>query len=241
MILIQKEYSQVCNYIATKNWFQTSLSNRQTQKQRCHSSRQFRPSTGNYPTPDIQFRTYFENHVLNLSPIRHTAKVPRRLSFSSQSEANRAVWIGFFSLIAVTVLMNITLLFEPLQGDDFAKTTHEATNTIFSLMPRLAFASLTAYLLSQHHDVWAFHFWKNKYPTNRQLWIRNNLSTMVSQAIDSAVFVLIAFYGVFETNVLFEVFLTTYVLKFIVAAADTPFVYWGKRIHRKKSFWIRDT
>lgn len=156
-------------------------------------------------------------------------------------EANRAVWIGFFSLIAVTVLMNITLLFEPLQGDDFAKTTHEATNTIFSLMPRLAFASLTAYLLSQHHDVWAFHFWKNKYPTNRQLWIRNNLSTMVSQAIDSAVFVLIAFYGVFETNVLFEVFLTTYVLKFIVAAADTPFVYWGKRIHRKKSFWIRDT
>ncbi|MGE0018786.1 MAG: queuosine precursor transporter [Draconibacterium sp.] len=156
-------------------------------------------------------------------------------------EANKAVWIGFFSLIAVTVLMNITLLFEPLQGDDFAKTTHEATNTIFSLMPRLAFASLTAYLLSQHHDVWAFHFWKNKYPTNRQLWIRNNLSTMVSQAIDSAVFVLIAFYGVFETNVLFEVFLTTYVLKFIVAAADTPFVYWGKRIHRKKSFWIRDT
>lgn len=156
-------------------------------------------------------------------------------------EANRAVWIGFFSLIAVTVLMNITLLFEPLQGDDFAKTTHEATNTIFSLMPRLAFASLTAYLLSQHHDVWAFHFWKNKYPTNRQLWIRNNLSTMVSQAIDSAVFVLIAFYGVFETNVLFEVFLTTYVLKFIVAAADTPFVYWGKRIHRRKSFWIRDT
>lgn len=156
-------------------------------------------------------------------------------------EANKAVWIGFFSLIAVTVLMNITLLFEPLQGDDFAKTTHEATNTIFSLMPRLAFASLTAYLLSQHHDVWAFHFWKNKYPTNRQLWIRNNLSTMVSQAIDSAVFVLIAFYGVFETNVLFEVFLTTYILKFIVAAADTPFVYWGKRIHRKKSFWIRDT
>ena len=156
-------------------------------------------------------------------------------------EANRAVWIGFFSLIAVTVLMNITLLFEPLQGDDFAKTTHEATNTIFSLMPRLAFASLTAYLLSQHHDVWAFHFWKNKYPTNRQLWIRNNLSTMVSQIIDSAVFVLIAFYGVFETKILFEVFITTYILKFIVAAADTPFVYWGKRIYRNKGFWIRES
>jgi hypothetical protein len=128
-----------------------------------------------------------------------------------------------------------------LQGDNFAKTTHEATNTIFSLMPRLAFASLTAYLLSQHHDVWAFHFWKDKYPAHKHLWIRNNASTMVSQIIDSAVFVLIAFYGVFETKVLFEVFITTYFLKFLVAAADTPFVYWGKHIHLNKSFWIRDT
>lgn len=156
-----------------------------------------------------------------------------------KKEANKAVWIGFFSLIAVTVLMNLTLLFEPLKGDEFAQTTHEATKTIFSLMPRLAFASLTAYLLSQHHDVWAFHFLKNKYPAHKHLWLRNNASTMISQIIDSAIFVIIAFYGVFETKVLFEVFLTTYFLKFIVAAADTPFVYWGKNIHQKAAFWIK--
>jgi queuosine precursor transporter len=156
-----------------------------------------------------------------------------------KKEANKAVWIGFFSLIAVTVLMNIALLYSPLKGDEFAKTTREATNTIFSLMPRLAFASLTAYLLSQHHDVWAFHFWKNKYPEHRHLWIRNNFSTMVSQIIDSAVFVLIAFYGVFETAVLFEVFLTTYFLKFLVAISDTPFVYWGKMIHKKDVYWVK--
>lgn len=142
-----------------------------------------------------------------------------------KKEANKAVWIDFFSLIAVTVLMNLTLLFEPLKGDEFAQTTHEATNTIFSRMPRLAFAILTAYLLSQHHDVWAFHFWKNKDPAHKHLWLRNNASTMISQIIDSAIFVIIAFYGVFEIKVLFEVFLTTYFLKFIVAAADTPFVY----------------
>jgi len=154
-------------------------------------------------------------------------------------EANKAVWIGFFSLIAVTVLMNLAMLYTPLEGDAFAQTTHESISTIFSMMPRLAFASLTAYLLSQHHDVWAFHLWKIKFPSNKHLWIRNNLSTMVSQLIDSAVFVLIAFYGVFETKVLFEVFLTTYVLKFIVAAADTPFVYWGKRIFKNGLFWIK--
>jgi len=156
-----------------------------------------------------------------------------------KKEATKAVWIGFFSLISMTILMNIALLYTPLEGDDFALATRKATSTIFSLMPRIAIASLTAYLLSQTHDVWAFHFWKNRFPEYRHLWIRNNLSTMVSQIIDSAVFVLIAFYGVFETTVLFEIFLTTYFLKFIVAIADTPFVYWGKQIHQKAAYWVK--
>jgi hypothetical protein len=156
-----------------------------------------------------------------------------------KEEAKKAVWIGFFSLISMTILMNLTLFYVPLAGDSFAQETHNATSTIFSMMPRIAVASLAAYLLSQHHDVWAFHFWKKRFSETRHLWIRNNLSTIVSQLIDSGIFVMIAFYGVFETNVLFEIFLTTYFLKFIVAAADTPFVYWGKRIHKKGAYWIK--
>jgi len=155
-----------------------------------------------------------------------------------KKEARKAVWIGFFSLISMTLLMNLVLLYQPLEGDEFAQKTHEATSLIFQLMPRIAIASLTAYLLSQSHDVWAFHRWKNRFPEHRHLWIRNNLSTMASQLIDSAVFVLIAFYGVFENSILFEVFLTTYLLKWMVAAADTPFVYWAKRIHTKGVFWV---
>lgn len=156
-----------------------------------------------------------------------------------KAEAKKAVWIGFFSLIAMTLLMNLTLFYTPLAGDEFAAKAHESTNTIFSLMPRIAVASLTAYMLSQHHDVWAFHFWKDRFPEHKHLWIRNNFSTMISQVIDSAVFVIIAFYGVFETSILFEVFLTTYFLKFLVAIADTPFVYWGKRIHQKNKYWLK--
>jgi queuosine precursor transporter len=156
-----------------------------------------------------------------------------------RKEANKAVWIGFFSLISMTLLMNLTLLFQPLPGDEFAGVTHGALNTIFSLMPRIALASLTAYLLSQRHDVWAFHFWKKRFPSDNHLWLRNNLSTMVSQLFDSAVFVLIAFWGVFEPAILGEIFITTYLLKWLVAAADTPFVYWAKQISRKESFFMK--
>ena len=157
-----------------------------------------------------------------------------------KQDARKAVWIGFFSLISMTLLMNLALLFKPLEGDEFSFITHDAISTIFKLMPRIALASLAAYLLSQRHHVWAFHFWKSHFKAENQLWIRNNLSTMISQLIDSLVFVLIAFYGVYERNILFEIFFTTYFLKWIVAAADTPFVYWARRIHLTDNYGMKE-
>lgn len=155
-----------------------------------------------------------------------------------KKEAQKAVWIGFFSLISMTLLMNLALQFLPMASDDFAVTAHSATSTIFSLMPRIAIASLAAYVLSQRHDVWAYHFWRKRFPGEKQIWLRNNLSTMVSQLIDSSVFVVIAFWGVFKMPVMIEIFITTYILKFVVAAADTPFIYWAKHIHKKGKFYM---
>ncbi len=148
--------------------------------------------------------------------------------------ARRAVWMGFFSLLCVTLLMNLTLRFRPLPGDAFAGETHAALNAIFSLLPRIALASLIAYMVSQYHDVWAFAAIKRRFPGPRWLWLRNNLSTMVSQLIDSVLFVLIAFWGIYEGRVLWEIFLTTYILKWVVAAADTPFVYWARGIAARR-------
>lgn len=147
-----------------------------------------------------------------------------------KQEARRAVWMGLFSLLAMTLLMQLTLRFIPMQADAFAADTHTALKTIFGLMPRIALASLIAYFLSQWHDVASFHFWKQRFPSDRMLWLRNNFSTMTSQLIDTLVFVMTAFFGVYPTSVLLEIFLTTYILKWLVAAADTPFVYWAKKI-----------
>jgi uncharacterized integral membrane protein (TIGR00697 family) len=52
---------------------------------------------------------------------------------------------------------------------------------------------------------------------------------MVSQAIDSVIFTTIAFWGVFPGKVLLEITFTTYLMKWIVAALDTPFLYIAKR------------
>lgn len=147
-----------------------------------------------------------------------------------KEEAKRAVWIGFFAIIVMTVMMNLALYFSPADSD-FAQSHLEA---IFSMMPRIAFASLTAYLLSQIHDIWAYDFWKRRFPSNRYIWLRNNASTMISQLIDSIVFVCVAFWGEFEMNILIEILLTTYFMKWIVAIADTPFIYMAKNIFQKQ-------
>ena len=135
--------------------------------------------------------------------------------------AKKAVHIGLFSLVAMTVLMNMALYFVPAP-DDFAQ---ESLKNIFAFMPRVAGASLFAYFISQSHDVWAYDFWKKRFPSTKFLWLRNNASTMVSQLIDSSVFTLLAFWGVFPASALIEIFWTTYLLKWVVGAADTPFIY----------------
>ncbi|WP_300524008.1 queuosine precursor transporter [Aminiphilus sp.] len=142
-----------------------------------------------------------------------------------KAAARQAVAIGFFSLIFTTAAMNLALLYIPHESD-FAQGPMQA---LFSVMPRIALASLAAYGISQYHDVWAYDFWRKRFPHVRHIWIRNNFSTLVSQLLDTAVFVSIAFAGIYPWPVLAQIFCSTYVLKLLVALADTPFVYLARR------------
>jgi uncharacterized integral membrane protein (TIGR00697 family) len=91
-------------------------------------------------------------------------------------------------------------------------------------VPRIVLASMVAYLVSQHHDVFAFSFWRRKTKA-RFLWLRNNASTMVSQALDTGLFITIAFWGTVPNNILVNMLITQYIIKLAIAALDTPFCY----------------
>jgi uncharacterized integral membrane protein (TIGR00697 family) len=150
--------------------------------------------------------------------------------FYGKKAAKQGVLLGFSALILVTVYMQIALYFTPAT-DDFAQPHLQA---IFGFMPRIATGSMVAYLVSQWHDVWAFHLLKS-WTKGRYLWLRNNGSTLISQALDSLVFCTIAFWGVFETSVWIQIVLSTYLMKSIMGVMDTPFIYLARRIHRKNA------
>jgi len=145
--------------------------------------------------------------------------------FHGKKAARRGVWLGFIGMLLMTLWMQLGLRFVP-HASDFAQGP---LSTIFGLMPRIAAGSLVAYLASQHHDIWAFSYWKKR-TGGRFLWLRNNASTAVSQAIDSAIFCSIALWGVYDTNTWLQILLSTYVMKLIVAGVDTPFLYLAKRV-----------
>ncbi len=146
-----------------------------------------------------------------------------------RKEARRCVWLGFVAMSLSVVWMQFAMWFVP-GPQDFA---HDSLATVFGIMPRVAAGSLVAYLVSQHHDIAAFHFWRKK-TAGRHLWLRNCASTMVSQAIDSSLFCFIALWGIFEPTTWLQILATTYLLKWLMAFLDTPFMYLAIRVGRSR-------
>ncbi len=155
-----------------------------------------------------------------------------------KKEARKGVFLGFISLIIAALYMQITIRFVPSSSDFI----HPYLERIFLFLPRITVASLSAYLISQLHDVWAFHFWK-RLTSERYLWLRNLFSTIVSQLIDTVIFVALAFYGVFPITIFVQIAITTYLVKVIVAVLDTPFIYLARTIgeeHLRRESIITD-
>jgi uncharacterized integral membrane protein (TIGR00697 family) len=107
---------------------------------------------------------------------------------------------------------------------------------VFGSGLRMTIASVIAFVISQFHDVWSFHFWKQK-THGKWLWLRNNLSTAVSQLIDTIIFMFIAFYALtpkFTVPFIISLIIPYWLFKIGFALIDTPFCYLGVKWLRKE-------
>ena len=134
------------------------------------------------------------------------------------------------AIIIMIFVLGITSLSVILPADATrAYFSQEAYQNIFGVSIRMMIASITAFILAQYHDIWAFHFWKEK-TKGKWLWLRNNASTIVSQFIDSTVFMFIAFYGIserFTAGFILSLIIPYWIFKILFALLDTPLVYIG--------------
>ena len=146
-----------------------------------------------------------------------------------RAEANRAVMLGFFANIAVMITLVLSIQFKPSEITGSALEVHNAISTLAFYSPAFVIGSLTAYLISQSFDVWFFNWLKQK-TGGRKLWLRNNLSTITSQLLDTMIYQatwVIATGMDWSTALMLA--LTKYVFKVMIAVIDTIFIYWVKK------------
>lgn len=152
-----------------------------------------------------------------------------------KKEANKAVWLGIFSSLFFLLLTQSWLVYIP---SDSNLELFSAIKTVFTNTPRMIISSLVVYAISQLFDVWLYHKWwafteKKCGNKRRFLWLRNNGSTLISQILNTLLFTLFAFGGVYDGKTLISIFISSYVIFIFTSLIDTPFVYLARRIHDK--------
>lgn len=146
-----------------------------------------------------------------------------------KEESRRGALLGCAAICCSLVVTQVMLAFSA-SPNDFAQ---DSLVTVFGQIPRLCFASFLTYFVVQLHDVWLYE--KIRKATSKKhgdkfLWLRNCGSTLVSQAINAILFTVIAWWGVYDMGTMVSLAAATYIITFVLALLDTPFMYISKKL-----------
>ena len=141
-----------------------------------------------------------------------------------QKKANFVVISGVISSI---IILGIIYLAQIVPADNESPVDDKTFKLVFGEFGVAMAASLFTYLVCQLIDIRIFHFWK-KVTKGKHLWIRNNLSTIFSQCIDTfLILYLLMTLSDFPNNwlELKNLFINGFLFKICVAIIDTPIIY----------------
>jgi len=135
--------------------------------------------------------------------------------------SRRAIWLGFFASGLMALMGMITVALPP--APDWPN--QQAFATVFNFVPRLVIASLIAYWCGEFANSYVMA--KMKILTQgRMLWARTIGSTVVGQAVDTMVLMVIAFGGSVSWQLVVTLIVSGYLGKVLYEAAMTPVTYW---------------
>ena len=151
-----------------------------------------------------------------------------------KKSAQKAVNLGIAGSVFFLLVSQSWLLYLP-SASDWAMPSMRA---LFTNTPRLLLASLLVYALAQTFDVWLYHRWwafttQRFGDSDRFLWVRNNGSTLVSQLLNTLLYSIFAFAGVYPLNTLISIVLSSYIIFVFTSLADTPVIYAARHLKRR--------
>ena len=158
-----------------------------------------------------------------------------------KKKASLMVLLGFFASILSLIFINLSVILPGSEvwinnslGYNSIEDMQNAYESVFTLPGFLITASMLAYLVAQLIDVSIFHYLK-KLTSEKKLWLRNNISTIFSQLVDTIIVNSIFLY--FGLNlgwdIILKIIIASYIFKILIAIFDTPFVYIGVHFTKK--------
>jgi len=150
-----------------------------------------------------------------------------------RSTANRLVLFGFVPLLVSLSLSLIVLAIPPSPQMDPARLG--AFDTVMSGTPRIWLGGILAYGISTFLNVSIFSRLKASEGSGL-LWLRAGIASVLSQIVDTIVFITVAFYGVFPIG---ELILGQMIAKVVLSAVLVPplvygFVGLGRRLDSER-------
>lgn len=140
-------------------------------------------------------------------------------------EGIRSIGIGIMFVVGFTIFLQLVVGLDSAPG---ANAFGNALSAALNPASRLAFASLLAYAVSQYLNVQLYSYLKEHMEAIRgAIWIRANISNMLAQAVDSAIFFTVAFWGVVPPGNIWEVLLTGFVIKVVYILLASPLLYFN--------------
>ena len=135
-------------------------------------------------------------------------------------DTRKIIWTGFIVLIFMACNIWIISVL-PAEG---SWNLQNDFNNILLQMPRISVGSICGYLVGAYSNSAILS--KMKLLTKgRYRWMRTIGSTVVGELVDSAIFVAIAFSGLYDSSVLIVMVFSNYLFKTMIEVVCTPFTY----------------
>ena len=148
-----------------------------------------------------------------------------------KKRANDVVVVGIFASIFSLLII---LAADSVPATSWSYVQDAMFHTVFGNTIVAVFASMMAYLLAQFIDIRIYHFWK-QLTKGKHLWLRNNFSTFSSQFVDTlTILLLLCAFGIIEWSKFKGLLAAGFLFKIIIAALDTPFLYLGVYLFKKR-------
>jgi uncharacterized integral membrane protein (TIGR00697 family) len=145
--------------------------------------------------------------------------------------ANQVVVTGIFASVFSMVIIYTA---NAVPATPWSPVSDNLFTTVFGSTAIAVMASMLAYLFAQFIDIQIYHFWK-RVTKGKQLWLRNNFSTFFSQSVDTCtILLLLCSFEIIAWDKFAGLLIAGFLFKVLIAALDTPFLYLGVFLFRKR-------